>query len=73
MFRRILVFLSVLILSTSSFAAKDGPDEGDVAVSLTIPVETKVWYEGGNVAVIEFSGTEGADSYRSAGGGLIGP
>jgi hypothetical protein len=72
MFQRIFVVLSVLILTTTAFATKDGPYEGDVAVSLTIPVETKIWYQGSEVMVIEFSSTLGTDSYRATAGGLIG-
>ena len=72
MFQRIFVIFSVLILSTSAFATKDGPYEGDIAVSLTIPVETKIWYQGAGGAEIEFSNTEGTDTYRLTADGLIG-
>jgi len=72
MFQKIFVLFSVLILTTAAFATKDGPDEGEVAISLTIPVETKVWYQGSGGANIEFSGSMGADSYRSTADGLIG-
>jgi|GEM_PF-2155132 len=72
MFQRVVVIFSVLILATPAFATKDGPDEGDIAFSLTIPVETKVWYEGPAGTTIEFSSTSGIDSYRSMAGGVIG-